>query len=257
MSSQSEVKESFKLLVLASGLTLALWFIPFAGLLTYPIRLFVTFIHEAGHALAALATFGSVKYVAIDWTGSGVTLVEGGFGIFFVTAGYLATTIYGAGLLLLLRRRRNVRLTAVATSVLLLAITLFFAGNTLAYVTGLGFGVGCLLLAYRVKPQIAHFLMSFLAVQCLLNALYDLRTLVFLSAFDPAIATDAQIMSSITGGFIPAIVWALGFSALSAAVLVATLVVYYRSLREREQLQADPLPNLLTEYSSKAADSRF
>ncbi|HSO75606.1 MAG TPA: M50 family metallopeptidase, partial [Blastocatellia bacterium] len=73
METQSEVKASFKLLLLASALTLALWFIPFAGVITYPIRLFVTYIHEIGHALAALATFGGVNRVGLDWSGSGVT----------------------------------------------------------------------------------------------------------------------------------------------------------------------------------------
>ena len=73
MQSQSEVRNSFKLLVFASLLTMALWFIPFAGLITYPIRLFVTYIHEIGHALAALVTLGGVNRVALDWSGSGVT----------------------------------------------------------------------------------------------------------------------------------------------------------------------------------------
>jgi hypothetical protein len=82
MQSQSEVKASFRLLVFATFLTLALWFIPFAGVITYPIRLFVTYLHEIGHALAALATFGGVNRVALDWGGSGVTFTQGGLGLF-------------------------------------------------------------------------------------------------------------------------------------------------------------------------------
>jgi Peptidase M50B-like len=254
MSNESEVRQSFKLLLLASLLTLALWFVPFAGYLTFPIRLFVTFIHEAGHALAALVTLGSVKRVTLDWSGSGETITQGGFGLFISSAGYLATTIYGAALLLLLRRKRNVKVTAIATAVLLLFVTLLFGGNVLAWVTGLAFGAACIFLTYRAKPRLAHFFMSFLAVQCLLNAFYDLRTLLFLSAFDPNIQTDAQNMSEATGGFIPAILWSVGWAIISAAILVATLVVYYRSLRKREEIAAAPVPDLLPEYSAKAAD---
>ncbi len=91
MQSQSEVRDSFKLLVFASLLTLALWFIPFAGVITYPIRLLVTFIHETGHALAALATFGGVNRVALDWSGSGVTFTRGGLGFLISSAGYRAS----------------------------------------------------------------------------------------------------------------------------------------------------------------------
>ena len=74
MQSTSEVKESFRLLVFASLLTLALWFIPYAGVITWPVRQFVTLLHEAGHAVAVLATFGQVHRIALDWNGSGVTL---------------------------------------------------------------------------------------------------------------------------------------------------------------------------------------
>src|SRR5262249_34242886 len=110
MKSHSEVRKAFTLLVLASLLTLLLCFIPFAGLITFPIRLFVTYIHEIGHALAALATLGGVKRVALDWSGSGVTFTQGGLGFLISSAGYLTTTLYGAGLLLFLRSHVNVRI---------------------------------------------------------------------------------------------------------------------------------------------------
>lgn len=253
MQSQSEVRSSFKLLVFASLLTLALWFIPFAGIITTPIRLFVTFIHETGHALAALATFGGVNRVALDWSGSGVTFTQGGWGFLISSAGYLSTTLYGAGLLLLLRRERNARKAAIGTGVLLLLMTVFFGGNIVAWLAGLVFGAGCLFLALRARPRMIHFCMSFLAVQCLLNAFYDLRALLYLSAFDPAFPTDARNMSEATGGFLPPVFWALGWVLLSAVVVVATLAVYYRSLRERAALPAAPLPTLIASHSTKAA----
>ena len=43
-------------LLLAATISIILWFIPFAEILTYPFRLFVTFIHEGGHAIAAMLT---------------------------------------------------------------------------------------------------------------------------------------------------------------------------------------------------------
>jgi len=253
MQSQSEVRDSFKLLVFASLLTLALWFIPFAGVITYPIRLFVTFIHETGHALAALATLGGVNRVALDWGGSGVTFTKGGLGFLISSAGYLTTTLYGAGLLLLLRRQRNARVAAIGTGALLLLITALFGGNIVAWLAGLVFGAGCLLLGLKGQPKLVHFCMSFLAVQCLLNAFYDLRTLLYLSAFDPAFPTDARNMSEATGGFLPPVVWAAGWALLSTVVVVGTLVVYYRSLRERASMPETVLPTLIAGHSANAA----
>lgn len=254
MQSTTEVKESFRLLVFASLLTLALWFIPFAGLITWPVRMFVTLLHEAGHALAALATFGDVHRIGLDWSGSGVTLFSGGWKFIVASAGYLSTILYGSALLLVLRKSRHARSAAIFTGVLLLLITVLFGGNLLAWMTGLFFGVGCLLLALKGKPKVTHFVMSFLAVQCVLNALYDLRTLLFLSTFDANVHTDAQLMAAATNGFIPGIVWALGWSALAAVMLGGTLVVYYRSLRQRAATTDSAMPSLLPDHTSELTD---
>lgn len=253
MQSPSEVKTSFKLLVFASLLTLALWFIPFAGLVTYPIRLFVTYVHEIGHALAALATFGGVNRVALDWSGSGVTFTQGGLGLLISSAGYLATTLYGSALLLFLRRQRNARLAAIGTGAVLLLMTTLFGGNIVAWLAGLVFGAGCLLLGVKGQPRLVHFCMSFLAVQSLLNAFYDLRTVLYLSAFDPAFPTDARNMSQATGGLLPPVVWAGGWAVLSIGVVAVTLLIYYRSLRERASLPDSALPSLISDHSATAS----
>ena len=253
MQSQSEVKASFRLLVFASLLTLALWFIPFAGVVTYPIRLFVTYLHEIGHALAALATFGGVNRVALDWSGSGVTFTQGGLGLLISSAGYLTTTVYGSALLLFLRRERNAKVAAIGTGALLLLITGLFGGNIVAWLAGLVFGAGCLLLGMKGRPKLVHFCMSFLAVQCLLNAFYDLRTVLYLSAFDPAFPTDARNMSQATGGFLPPVVWAAGWAVVSIGVVAGTLLIYYHSLRERASLPDTNSPSLIADHSARAA----
>ena len=250
METNSEVKDSFKLLLLASALTLALWFIPLAGVVTYPIRLFVTYIHEIGHALAALATFGGVNRVGVDWNGSGVTFTRGGWGILISTAGYVTTTLYGSGLLLFLRKARNARAAAAGTGGLLLLMTVLFAGNALAWLAGLVFGIGCLLIGLKGGRRFAHFFMSFLAVQCILNAFYDLRALLYLSAFDPELPTDALNMSQATGGFLPPIVWALIWALLSVIVVAYTLLLYYRSLRRQTSLPDTPIPALITDRAA-------
>lgn len=248
MQSQSEIKDSFKLLLFASALTMVLWFIPFAGALTYPIRLFVTFIHETGHALAALATSGEVAGITLDWNEGGLTYTRGGFRLFVSSAGYLSTILYGSGLLLFLRKQRNARLAALCTGISMLGITALFGSNLLAWLVGGIFGAGLTFAGLRLKPRLTHFLMSFLAIQCLLNAFYHLRALMYLSAFDPGIPTDAANMSAATGGWIPPIVWAFGWSALSTLMVVATLTIYYRSLRKTApSLAAGGSPVLLSD----------
>ena len=257
MRSTMETKESFRLLIWASVATIILWFIPFAEVVTYPIRLFVTFIHEAGHLLAAIASGGNVKEFEIYGNGSGVTYTSGGVRLLISSAGYLATTLYGTVLLLLLRRRNNARAIALVTGVLLALLTVLWGGNLLAWLIGAVIGTGCLVLALKGAPKLSHFLMSFLAVQCLLNAFYDLRTLMYLSAFESSALTDAQNMEASTGGLIPATLWALGWSMISLVMLVVTGYVYYRSLKLPAADGALKMPNLLADNFDKILNRKL
>src|ERR1051326_4329094 len=86
------------LLLLASLLTLGLWFVPYSDYLLYPLRLFITFIHESGHALAAIISGGSVESLHVDPSGSGGTWtrVLPILALLTLSAGYLGTTIFGA-----------------------------------------------------------------------------------------------------------------------------------------------------------------
>jgi hypothetical protein len=240
MNSRTEVKDSLSVVLLCSAVTLVLWFIPYAELLVYPFRIFVTLIHETGHAVAALLTLGGVNRITIDWNGSGAAETVGGMRLFISSAGYLGAAVYGAGLMLLLRRARFAKPAALVTGVGLLLVTVFLAGNLTAWLAGLVFGLGLLFVAVKASIRFVQFFMSFLAVQALLNAFYDLRTLLYLSVFDPSRLTDAQNMAIASNGWIPAVVWAIGWGALSLAILAATVVVYYRSLRAPTTLQSLP-----------------
>jgi hypothetical protein len=254
MQNSLEIRSSFKLLMLATGLTVILSLVPLAGLITYPFSIFGTFIHETGHALAALFTFGSVKDIAINSNGSGLTRTNGGWGLLISSAGYLSTTIYGAGLLLLLRRARFARPAAIVTAVLLLVVTLIWGSNLGVWVAGLGFAAACLAIGLKAGLRFAHFFMSFLAIQSLLNAFYDLRILMYLSALDPAVPSDAQNMAMATGGWVPAMVWAVGWTFISLLILGATLWVYYRSLKRQSQSSSIPGVPLLTELPPHAVN---
>jgi hypothetical protein len=251
-----EAKASFRLVMLASVITLILWFIPFAEIITYPIRLFVTFIHETGHALAAVLSLGHVHDLELSSDGSGVTYTSGGFRFLISSAGYLGTTLFGSVLLLMLRKQRYAKPLALILAILLLGVTVLWGGNILAWVVGVILGAVFLGLAVKGKPSVVHFVMSFLGVQCLLNALYDLRTLLYLSAFSKE-ATDAVNMSEATGGWTPPIFWALGWSLVSIAMLAITTYVYYRSLNRSSAALGPVKMPLLADDFDKVFDKKF
>src|SRR6187200_737772 len=79
-------------LLIAATISIILSFIPFAEFLTYPFRIFVTFIHEGGHALAALLTGNSVASLSVAMNASGETYTTLGSRwaqMFVASAGYV------------------------------------------------------------------------------------------------------------------------------------------------------------------------
>ena len=75
-----------------------------------------------------------------------------------------------------------------------------------------------------------------------------------MSALDTSRPSDAQNMAAATNGFVPAIAWAVIWSVTSVAILVATLVIYYKSLRTRTELGEIPSAALLAEQSEGASE---
>src|SRR5438094_4831136 len=116
-------------LLLATALSIALWFIPFAEILGYPFRIFVTFIHEGGHAIAALLTGNSVQSLSVAMNGSGETYTTQG-GVFsqmlVASAGYLGAMTYGAILLVLIRRAVAARVVLFVSAGVVLLLTMIF-----------------------------------------------------------------------------------------------------------------------------------
>jgi hypothetical protein len=220
-------KDSLKLLLGATALTILISYAPLAWVVVYPLRLFVTFIHEGGHALAALLTLGSVERLVIYADASGETYTRGGLPILIASAGYLSSTAYGAGLLALLHDGSRAKAVLTITAALILILTGLFAANPFSLFIGVALMVILSWIAIAASARWAHFFLSFLAVQCCLNAFYDLRTLFLISATTD-LRSDAVNMQEMT--MIPATFWAVFWIALSVLALVFALRIYAQRL---------------------------
>lgn len=223
-------KDSLRFLLIASALSLILWFIPFAGFIVYPFRLFVTFIHEGGHALMTLLTFGSVDTVRVHTDASGVTLSRGGLPLLVSSAGYLSSTIYGASLLMMCKQASNAKAVLTITAAAILGLTAFFVSGVFGWVIGILLAAGLIFVALAASARAAHFFLSFLAVQCCLNAIYDLQTLFVISATSH-VHSDALNMQHLTR--IPALFWAFAWIGVSVIVLGWALRSYARKTGAR------------------------
>ena len=220
-------------LLAAAAISILLWFVPFAEVLTYPFRIFVTFIHEGGHAIAALITGDSIQSLSIAVNASGETYTtRGGIWsqVFVASAGYIGSMAYGALLLILIRKAVAARLVLLGSAGFIFGLTLVYglfkpivsgsdlSGVPFTFVAGTLLSVGLYAVAKFASPRVAGVFVSFLAVQCVLDALLDLKTVLFLSSpFAPSVPTDALNMANATG--IPALLWTVVWIAVAFAIL--------------------------------------
>lgn len=230
---------SLQHLIIAALVTAGLYAIPYLGWVTYPIRLFVTFIHEGCHALAAVITGGHVDSLVIRPDGSGVTWSAGGFGLLISSAGYLGATLFGALLVAALRRGVPAKYLLTLTGGLIGLLTLCFVrppsvaelGNFgLSVGVGIALTVALIFGGLRLPERSAAFAVSFLGVQCILNALFDLNVLLSRSV-SGVTQSDAGNMFRMT--LIPAPVWAVLWLVVAAVMLWrVVLVPAFRDARQ-------------------------
>ncbi len=234
---RSDARPQATLLLTAAVISIVLWFIPFAELITYPFRIFVTFIHEGGHAIAALLTGNSVESLSIATNASGETYTTGGgrfSQVFVSSAGYLGSMAFGAFLLVLIRKAIAARIVLIGSA------TLIVVSSALPFtiLAGTLLSVGLVAVAKYASARVATFFVSFLAVQCVLNALLDLKTVFYLSSpFGPNVPTDAVNMANATG--IPALFWSVAWIAIAIGILAVTMRLYVSSRKKQFQLDLD------------------
>lgn len=240
-----DARPQIYLLLVATVISIGLWFlsgyIPLIGYLTYPIRIFATFVHEGSHVLATILTGNSVQSLSVASDGSGVVWSQssGWFSQLLISsAGYIGTTTFGAALLVWLRYGFSSRNALYASAAFVGVMTVVFGilapfWNFLANVTigsviftvfsGVVLTAALAAIARFASVKWANFAVAFIAVQCLANAVFDLLNLFFISATSSQ-QSDAANMAAATG--IPSIVWVFIWMGVSIAMISVGLRVY-------------------------------
>ena len=240
-----DAKPQVWLLLLATLITVALWIMPYGEYVVYPIRLFVTFIHESSHALIAVLTGGSVQSLTISADTSGLTYsAPSGFfgGALTSSAGYLGTTVFGVVMLYLIRKSFSpnkiltglgifvgiilVVFTVVSPIFNFLSLQVALSSVLFTAVAGTLLSAGLIALGIFSTPRIASFAVAFLAVQCLLNAITDQITLFYINSpfAGSDIQNDASNMAAAT--HLPGIVWVVIWIGISVMMISLGLRLY-------------------------------
>lgn len=223
----SRGRRAFALALAAGAIVFVLWNVPQLDFLLYPFRLFVTFVHEAGHGLAALATGGRFLGFEVFANGSGQALTAGGSRAIILPSGYMGAALFGALLFLLTNRLHYPRLIAALLGVLVLLLAVLFArGAGTALLVGLGFGALLLVLAWKANPDVNRLILNMLAILTGLNAVLDLWYIIGNSGAGLGLVrNDAAAFAAEFTPLLPAWLWAIIWAA--TAVLILGAAVWY------------------------------
>jgi hypothetical protein len=187
-----------------------------------PLKLFVVFLHEISHGIAAVATGGRIDRIVIEANEGGACYCGGGSPFVTLSAGYLGSLAWGLALMWLARFERRAHWTTAAIGAVTGLVTLLYIRTMFGFVFGLGVAAALLVAARRLPgPWNARFLYA-LGMTSALYAILDIKSDII---DRPGLDSDARMLAELTG--VPTLVWGglwIGI-ALGVVYLVARRAV--------------------------------
>jgi hypothetical protein len=182
----------------------------------YPFRLFVVFLHEVSHGLAAVLTGGQVVSIAISPDEGGLCLTRGGWPFVVLNAGYLGSLLFGALFLLLGARRRIAAPVVGAIGAFTLLAALLYVRTWFGFVYCVIMGLALMVVSVWLPASVSEILLTAIGAMSALYAVADVASDVIRRHSSQS---DAAALARLTG--VPALVWGVVWIGVSVAVLVA------------------------------------
>ena len=206
---------------------IALWFLVLAvmrmGKFGIALKNFNTLFHEIGHALMSLLFSGQVHKIELHNNAGGVAVTSNKSWIsqFMVSiAGYPAGAAAGWAMFTQLPKLNSEYQVYVLLGIFSISLVLWVR-NKYGMVWMIA---NCLWLGAVIYWQLytAFSIYLFVVASCvMIESVWSVLLLVYISAEDPASAGDAQNLRELT--FLPAIIWALVLTALTLFLFNLTL----------------------------------
>ncbi len=164
----------------------------------YPLKIFVVFMHEVSHGLAAIATGGSIVEIEINPQQGGHALTRGGDRFWTLTAGYLGSLLWGGVILLLAARTHLDKVVSVLIGIGMVAISIGFGSALFTYLFGIGFGVVLILMGLFLPEIVNDWILRIIGVTSCLYAILDIKS----DVLDRSnLRSDARMLAEETGLF--------------------------------------------------------
>jgi hypothetical protein len=206
-------KRRFKFLAGFAVYFVALWLL-WNTPIVYPLKIFVVLLHEVSHGVMALATGGTIEKIVITANQGGLCQCPGGSTFLVLSAGYLGSLLWGAGILWAARGRGAIpQIAAAVIGAVVVGVTLLYVRNFFGLVFGVAFG-GILIVAGRQLPVEGNAaLLTALGLTSCLYAILDIKSDILER---PQAMSDARMLAEATG--VPTLFWGILWIALALFV---------------------------------------
>jgi len=189
----------------------------------YPIRLFVTFLHEFGHAIGAVITGGWVEEVQINQDGSGWTRTANGNRPVTIMGGYLGSAIFGNLLFYVGAKAKKLVIPMIVLVVLSLLVTGLYWFNSL-FTTIVLIAFAVVLSFIAIKTNFGREVLMFLGLASIMFIIQD---------FNIGPRSDLKAYEEVMV-FIPAVVWMYIWLGIALLLFIFNLRLLFLSGPEEE-----------------------
>jgi len=184
----------------------------------YPFRVFVVFLHEISHGLAAVLSGGRVVSIGLSANEGGVCVTRGGSPFLVLNAGYVGSLLWGAVFLLLGGQRQRARTVVGVVGAFVVLVTLLYVRTWFGFLYGLAAAVVLLAVAAKLQPAASELLLAAIGAMSCLYAVWDVASDVLLRS---TATSDAAALARLTG--IPAVLWGVAWVAVSLLVITSVI----------------------------------
>jgi hypothetical protein len=186
------------------------WESPFV----YPLKVFVVFLHEISHGIAAVATGGSIQRITLSPYLGGACYCPGGNAFITLSSGYLGSLGFGALILEGGRKAgRHADRVVEAMGAAVVILTLLFVRGAFGFAFGLLLGGVLILAARRLTADRNRILLTVLGLTSCLYAILDIKSDVL---DRPHLPSDAHMLAELTG--IPTVAWGVLWIGIALGV---------------------------------------
>lgn len=194
----------------------------------YPLKIFVVFMHEISHGIAAMATGGQIVEIVVVSQEGGHAITRGGSPFWTLTAGYLGSLVWGGLILLLAARARLDKTLSVILGLGMIAVSILYLRNPFGLGFGIAFGAALLISGKFLNRSVNRWILQVIGVTSCLYAILDIKSDILDRAH---LRSDARMLAEMTN--IPTLFWGVLWILLAIAGTIFFLYVAGGGERQR------------------------